>query len=54
MDMRYHWLTDRVCQKQLMYIGAQAKTILGIIITNIIQRNITKICADSSYIRLTA
>jgi hypothetical protein len=22
MDMRYHWLTDRVCKKKLMYIGA--------------------------------
>jgi hypothetical protein len=27
-----------------MYIGTQAKTILGTIIPNIIQRNITKIC----------
>jgi hypothetical protein len=54
MDMRYHWLTDRVRQKKIMFIGAQEKTILGIIILNIIQRNITKICAHLSYTRLIA
>jgi hypothetical protein len=54
MDMKYHWLTDRVRQKKLMSIGAQEKKILGIIILNIIQRNITNICAHSSYIRLIA
>jgi hypothetical protein len=48
MDMRYHWLTDRVRQQQKMSIGAQEKTILGIIIFNIIQRNITKIYAHTS------
>jgi hypothetical protein len=37
-----------------MYIGAQLKTILGIIIPNIIQRSITKIFAHSSYIIVTA
>jgi hypothetical protein len=37
-----------------MCIGDQAKTILEIIIPNIIQRNITKTCANSSYIRPTA
>jgi hypothetical protein len=30
MDMRYHWLTDRVREKKLMSIGAQGKTILGL------------------------
>jgi hypothetical protein len=49
MDMRYHWLTDRVRQKQFdVYLP-----ILGIIIPSIIQRNIKEICAHSSYIRLT-
>jgi hypothetical protein len=43
MDMRYRLLTYRVHQKNhLMYIGAQGKRILGIIILNLIQRNITK------------
>jgi hypothetical protein len=54
MDMRYHWLTDRVRQKKLIFIGAQGKTILVIIILDIIQHKITKICAHLSYIRLIA
>jgi hypothetical protein len=41
-------------KNNLMSIGAQEKTILGIIILNIIQRNITKICAHSSYIMIIA
>jgi hypothetical protein len=44
MDMRYHWLTDRVRQKQFE-IGAQDVKISAIITQSIIQRNITKICA---------
>jgi hypothetical protein len=55
MYMIYHCITDRVGQKNnLMYIGPQGKTILGIIILNLIQRNIAKICAHLSYIRLIA
>jgi hypothetical protein len=50
--MRYYWLTDRVRKNNLMSIGAQENTILEIIITNIIKRNITNICSHSSYIRL--
>jgi hypothetical protein len=46
MDMRYHWLTDRVRQKNLMFIGDQDVKISAIITQNTIQRNITKICAD--------
>jgi hypothetical protein len=45
MDMRYHWLTDRVRQKKLMYIGGQGVKILVTITQNIIQHNIKKICA---------
>jgi hypothetical protein len=52
MDMRYQWLTERVCHKQFDICWYPGKTILGIIITHIIQRNITKICAHLSYIRL--
>jgi hypothetical protein len=37
-----------------MSIGAQGKTSLVIIILNIIQRNITNICAHLSYIRIIA
>jgi hypothetical protein len=37
MDMRYHWLTDRVSQKQFVFIGAQAMKISAIITQNIIQ-----------------
>jgi hypothetical protein len=51
MDMRYHWLTDRVRKKNLTFIGDQDMNILAIITQNIIQRNITKICADKYYIR---
>jgi hypothetical protein len=45
MDMRYHWLADRVQQNNLTFIGAQDLKISAIITRNIIQRNITKICA---------
>jgi hypothetical protein len=46
MDMRYQWLTDRVRQNNLTFIGDQDVKISEIITQNIIQRNITKICAD--------
>jgi hypothetical protein len=46
MDMRYHWLTDRVRKKNLMFIGDQGVKILETITQNIIQHNITKICAN--------
>jgi hypothetical protein len=46
MDMRYHWLTDRVRQSNLTFIGDEDVKISVIITQNIIQRNITKICAD--------
>jgi hypothetical protein len=36
MDMGYHWITNIFRPKKMMYIGAQANTILGIIIPNII------------------
>jgi hypothetical protein len=45
MDTRYHWLTDRVRQKNLTFIGAQAVKISQIITQSIIQRNITTTCA---------
>jgi hypothetical protein len=45
MDMRYHWLTDRVRQKHSNIIGDQDVKISHIITQSIIQRNITKICA---------
>jgi hypothetical protein len=51
MDMRYHWLTDRVRQKQFDVYWRPGHENLTIITQNIIQRNITKICADSYYIR---
>jgi hypothetical protein len=51
MDMRYHWLTDRVRQNNLTSIGDQDVKISAIITQNIIQRKITKICADSYCIR---
>jgi hypothetical protein len=44
MDMRYHWLTDKV-QNNSTLIGAQDVNISEIITQSIIQRNITKICA---------
>jgi hypothetical protein len=44
MDMRYHWLTDRVHQKNLTFICDQGVKILGTITQNIIQHNITRIC----------
>jgi hypothetical protein len=46
MDMRYHWLTDRVRQKQFDVYWRPGCENLGIITQNIIQHNITKICAD--------
>jgi hypothetical protein len=46
MDMRYHWLTDRVRKQKLMCIGDQGVKISVIITQNIIQRNIIRICAD--------
>jgi hypothetical protein len=46
MDMRYHWLTDRVLQNNLTFIGAQDVRISALITRNITQSNITKICAD--------
>jgi hypothetical protein len=46
MDMRYHWLTDRVRQKKLTFIGDQDVKISVIITRNTFQHNITKICAD--------
>jgi hypothetical protein len=46
MEMRYHWLADRIRQKNLMFIGHQDVKLSVIISQNIIQRNITKICAD--------
>jgi hypothetical protein len=46
MNMRFHWLTDRVRQKKLTFIGAQDVKISAMITRNIIQHNITKICAD--------
>jgi hypothetical protein len=45
MDMRYHWLADRVRQKQFDVFGDQDVKISQIITQSIIQRNITKICA---------
>jgi hypothetical protein len=55
MEMRYYWLIDRVCQKNnLISIGAREKAILRIIIVNIIQHNITKICSHSSHIIIIA
>jgi hypothetical protein len=48
MDMRYHWLTDIVRQKQfdVYWLGDQDVKISQIITRNIIQHNITKICTD--------
>jgi hypothetical protein len=54
MDMKYYWLQDKVRRKKMMYIGAQVKTILEIIIPHTIQHNITKISALRHYIKLTA
>jgi hypothetical protein len=51
MDMRYHWLTDKVHQNNLTFICDEDVKISVIITQNIIQRNITKICADLYYIR---
>jgi hypothetical protein len=45
MDMRYHWLTDRVRQNNLTYIGGQGVKILVTVTKNIIQHNITMIYA---------
>jgi hypothetical protein len=46
MDMRYHWLTDRVRQKKMMFIGNQGVKILETITQHIIQHNTTKTWAD--------
>jgi hypothetical protein len=46
MDMRYHWLTDRVNKTKKKFISGQGVKILETITQNIIQHNITKICAD--------
>jgi hypothetical protein len=43
MYMRYHWMTDRVRQNNLTFIGDQDVKISAIITRNIIQRNITRI-----------
>jgi hypothetical protein len=45
MDMRYHWLTDRVPENNSTFIGSQDVKISQIITQSIIKRNITKICA---------
>jgi hypothetical protein len=37
-----------------MFIGAHVRTTLEITIPNTFQRNITNICAESCYIKLTA
>jgi hypothetical protein len=44
MDMRYHWLTDRVRQKQFDVYWRPGRENSQIITQSIIQRNITKIC----------
>jgi hypothetical protein len=44
MDMRYHWLTNIVCQIQFDVYWRPGQQ-LQIITQSIIQRNITKICA---------
>jgi hypothetical protein len=54
MDMRYHWLTDRVSKNNLTFIGDEGVKILETITQNIIQHNITKTCADLFYIRQTS
>jgi hypothetical protein len=46
MDMRYHWLTDIVRQKQFDVYWQPGVKILAIMTRNIIQHNITKIRAD--------
>jgi hypothetical protein len=46
MDMRYHWLTDRVRQKQFNVYWRPGREIWEIITQSTIQRNITKICAN--------
>jgi hypothetical protein len=49
MDMRYHWLTDRVLRAPKTistFIGPQDMKISAIVTQNIIQRNITKIWVD--------
>jgi hypothetical protein len=51
MDMRYHWLTDRVRQKQVDVYWRPGREISAIITQNIIQHNITKICEDLYFIR---
>jgi hypothetical protein len=44
--MRYHWLTDRVRNKKMTFIGDRDMKISVVITENIIQHSITKICAD--------
>jgi hypothetical protein len=46
MDMRYHWFTDGVCQKQSDVYWRPGRENSVIITQNIIQRNITETCAD--------
>jgi hypothetical protein len=46
MDMRYHWLTDRVRKSNSTFIGDQDVKILAIITQSIIQRNTTNTSAD--------
>jgi hypothetical protein len=43
MDMRYHWLTDRIRQKQFDGYWRPGRENSVIITQNIIQHNITKI-----------
>jgi hypothetical protein len=45
IDMRYHWLTNRVSQKQFDVYWRPGSENLGDYSQNIIQRNITKTCA---------
>jgi hypothetical protein len=54
MDMKYYWLQAESSKSNMMFIGAQVRKTLAITIPNTIQRNITKICAHSWYIILTA
>jgi hypothetical protein len=43
IDLRYHWLTYRVRQQKLTFIGDQGVKILETITQNITQHNITRI-----------
>jgi hypothetical protein len=46
MDMTYHWITDRVCQKQFDVYWRPGRENLGDYHTKHHQHSITKICAD--------